>query len=158
MAFFENLGKKVGEAAQAAAKKSSELMEVTKINMNITQEEDKIKKLYTEMGKKIYEDYCSDPGSASQFAEQCEAIGTHRETIDNLKKRIREVKNIRVCDGCGEEIDKSTMFCPKCGAKQEIEVEEAPKAEAQGPKCPSCGAENTGNSEFCTSCGEKMGG
>jgi len=35
MAFFENLGKKVGEAAQAAAKKSGELVEVTKLNVNI---------------------------------------------------------------------------------------------------------------------------
>jgi hypothetical protein len=29
MPFFDNLGKKVGEAAQAAAKKSNELVEVT---------------------------------------------------------------------------------------------------------------------------------
>ena len=50
MSFFENLGKKVGEAAQAAARKSSEIVEVTN-NASINAEEDKIQKLYSEIGK-----------------------------------------------------------------------------------------------------------
>jgi hypothetical protein len=39
MAFFENIGKRVSEAAQVAAKKSSELVEVTKLNSSISSEE-----------------------------------------------------------------------------------------------------------------------
>lgn len=119
MTFLDNFGKRLSEAAQAAAKKSGELMEVTKINMNITQEEDKIKKLYTNIGKKVYESYLKDPDNYAQFKEECEAIGSHNENIKKMKARILEAKNLRLCSACGEEIGNDVVYCPKCGAKQE---------------------------------------
>jgi predicted RNA-binding Zn-ribbon protein involved in translation (DUF1610 family) len=158
MAFFENFGKRVSEAAQAAAKKSSELMEVTKINMNIAQEEDRIKKLYTSIGKKVYESYLKDPGMYVQFKEECTGIDSHNENIKKMKARILEAKNLRLCSGCGEEIGVEVVYCPKCGAKQEPvnkpEGEEPPRD--QVPVCPSCGTEITQDAAFCPSCGAKL--
>ena len=45
MAFFGDLGKKVSEAAQTAVKKSGELVEITKLNMSIGSEEEKINEI-----------------------------------------------------------------------------------------------------------------
>jgi predicted amidophosphoribosyltransferase len=161
MAFFENFGKKVSEAAQAAAKKSSELVEVTKMNMNISSEEDKIKKIYYAIGKKVYENYCKDPEQYSQFSEECSEINAHMESIKKLKARILEAKNMRLCQGCGEEIGRDVVFCPKCGAKQEP-LQEKESAQPTEPSeshqhyCPSCGAAVSEEAVFCPGCGKNL--
>ncbi len=156
MAFLENLGKKVGEAAHSASKKSGELVEVSKINLSIRAEEDKINKKYLEIGKRAYELYISDPQSIPAFHGDCEAIQTHLDSIITLKEKIMEVKNIKLCVGCGEELDKEVMFCSKCGTKQKTIQQEVSQS-AEGITCSGCGALVTKGSAFCQGCGTKVG-
>lgn|SRR5690554_2949681 len=124
MAFLENFGKKASDFAHAAAKKSGEIVEVTKMTVNITSEEDKIKKLYTGIGQNIYEEYCKNPNQYPEFSEQFKEIDNHNENIEKLKARILDAKNLRVCQSCGDEISRDTAFCSKCGTKQEPLEEE----------------------------------
>lgn len=157
MAFLENLGKKVGEAAQAAAKKSSELVEVTKLNMSINSEEDKIQKLYIQIGKGVFDNYVSTGSVADEYRAVCDEIKAHDDTIANLKAKILEVKNMKACTNCGAELERNTIFCAKCGAKQEMQ--EMPPVQSAAPLnqlCPACGAQVPAGSAFCTSCGAKM--
>lgn len=155
MAFLDNFGKKVSEAAQAAAKKSGELVEITKINMNISSEEDKMQKLYTEMGKIIYKKYCSTDEVAEEFIEMCNTIKSHEENITNLKQKVYDIKNVKLCTECGAELEKTAAFCPKCGSKQPIA--EVKQEEPASPKiCPSCGVQIGADSVFCTNCGTKV--
>lgn len=157
MAFLENIGKKVGEAAQAAAKKSSELVEITKLNMNVNSEEDKIQKLYTQIGKIVYEKFSSSGEASPEFKDSCDAIKAHEETIKGLKQKIMEVKNLKACIGCGSELDKNAVFCPKCGTKQDMPQYAAPQQAAQSQVCPSCGTAIQPGTTFCTNCGAKLG-
>lgn len=119
MAFLENLGKKVEEAAQAAVKKSGELVETTKINMAIGTEEDKIQKMYAEIGKLVYSKYTSNMDVGQDAAALCESIKACEETIKGLKEKIMEIKKTKLCVNCGAELDRTVLFCSKCGAKQE---------------------------------------
>lgn len=163
MAFFENLGKKVGEAAQAAAKKSGELVEVTKLNVNINSEEDKIQKLYSQIGKAIYEKYGASDTVDEEIREFCENIKVHEQNVKALRDKIAEVKGTKQCVGCGAEMEKDQVFCSKCGAKNEIAAAPAAAAQqqpAQQPSavtCPACGATLAAGSTFCTNCGAKVG-
>ncbi len=75
------------EAAQAAAKKSGELVEITKLNVNIGSEEDKIQKLYTQIGKSIYEKYSVSGAVDQDVLENCEAVKVHEQNIKALKKK-----------------------------------------------------------------------
>lgn len=118
MSVFNNLTKKVSETAKAAAKKSGDIVEMTKLNMSIGTEEDKIKKTYAEIGKKIYDLFAAGAEIPEDVKEQCEAIGTYEKNIEELKQKILEYKNIKVCASCGFELDSQAMFCSKCGAKQ----------------------------------------
>lgn len=154
MAFFENIGKKVGEAAQAAAKKSSELVEVTKLNMSISSEEEKMQKLYIKVGKKLYEEYSLNSELYPEFKEDCEAIMNHELAIQNLKEKMLEVKNVKICQGCGVEVERSIMFCPKCGNKFEHAEPEEPK-QTSDVSC-SCGAQIPAGTAFCSNCGAKI--
>lgn len=120
MAFFDNIGKKVGDIAQTAAKKSSDLVETTKINMNINSEEESIKNLYKEIGEVFYEKYGSNPGNDGVIVALCEKIRAHEETIKDLKEKSNEKKNINICPTCGDEVEKEKAFCGKCGADMSI--------------------------------------
>jgi uncharacterized small protein (DUF1192 family) len=91
MAFFNDLGKKIGTAAGAAADKAKEVAEVTKLNSRISSEEKQIEKLYTEIGKAIFELQKDD--SASPVAELCTKITTLQKNIEELKQQIEDVKN-----------------------------------------------------------------
>lgn len=155
MAFFENLGKNIAGAAQAAAKKSSEMVGVTKLNMNINSEEDKIKVLTVEIGKMVIEKFKSGETLSPDLAEKCTAISEIEETIKELREKIREVKNIRICDSCGAELERTITFCPKCGAKQPEVVPPAPEAPKE-ISCPSCGAVLPEGTKFCQNCGSKV--
>ncbi|HOJ11288.1 MAG TPA: zinc ribbon domain-containing protein [Clostridiales bacterium] len=119
MAIFENIGKKVTEAAQVAAKKSGELVEVTKLNMNISSEEDRIQKLYEQIGREIYKYFTSEKDIPEELKDVCAEIRSREETIKGIKARILEIKNLQECNACGAELERNIAFCPKCGAKQE---------------------------------------
>lgn len=155
MAFLENLGK----AAQAAAKKSGELVEVTKLNVNINSEEDKIQKLYAQIGKSVFERYSASGEASDDIRETCEAITVHEQNIKGLRDKIAEVKGTKQCIGCGTEMEKTQIFCSKCGTKNELNpsASSAPAQQAAAVICPACGSSLPAGSAFCTSCGAKIG-
>ncbi len=158
MAFLENFGKKVGEAAQAAAKKSSEIVETTKLNANVNAEEDKIQKLYVQLGKTVFEKFMANGGTEDYLQEACEQIVSHEQNIKALKEKIAEVKGVKFCVGCGAEMDRAQIFCSKCGARNDIgqTAEAVQAASAPAQVCPSCGSTLAPGSAFCTNCGTKL--
>ncbi|MDO8685450.1 MAG: zinc ribbon domain-containing protein [Clostridiales bacterium] len=157
MAFLDNLGKKVSEAAQAAAKKSGELVEITKTNININGEEDKIEKKQQQMGKLVYEKFQATGSIDEEFAGLCNEITAHMETVKNLRQKIMEIKNIKSCTGCGAELERTAMFCAKCGTRQEVpEASSVPFQAAPSQLCPACGAAVPPGTAFCTACGAKV--
>lgn len=120
MSFFNKLGKKIGEATQTATKKSSELMEITKLNSEIKSEKNKINEYYLEIGQKVYETYSEGDKIFEGFEEVFNKINNSKAKIQELNKRILEVKNINICSNCGHELSKESTYCDKCGAKQEL--------------------------------------
>jgi len=128
MSVLDNITKKVTGTAKAAAKKSSDIVEVTKLSMSIGTEEEKITKCYTEMGKALYEAFTQGENIGESFKEYCEKIKSYEENIKEIKQKILELKNIKICPGCNEELEAEVAFCPKCGTKQEI-----PKPPADEP-------------------------
>jgi DNA repair exonuclease SbcCD ATPase subunit len=118
MSVFENLTKKVSDTAKAAAKKSSELVEVTKLSMSISAEEDKIKKAFADIGKLVYTAYSNGEEVSEAYKESCSAITGYEETITATKQKILDLKSMKVCPGCGIELETEIAFCSKCGTKQ----------------------------------------
>lgn len=120
MSIFQSFGKKVGGMAQNVAKKSGDMVEVTKININISSEEDNIATLYTKIGKYCYERFEKNGESDKVINELCRKIKSHNNTIETLNEKINEIKNIVKCKECENELSRDSSFCGKCGAKIEI--------------------------------------
>jgi ribosomal protein L40E len=161
MSVFDNLTRRVSDTAKAAAKKSSELVEVTKLNMNIGSEEDKIEKLYGKIGKMIYERYGAEEEVDDELRELCDKISAHMAGIGDMREKILELKKVKKCPNCNAEIEIAMAFCPRCGTKQEIpqpkeETSEADEEAIVQKTCPDCGAKNSADASFCNECGAKL--
>ncbi len=119
MSVLDNITKKVTDTAKAAAKKSGSVVEVTRLNININAEEEKIRKIYSEMGKQLYEDYNEGKIVGEKLLEHCLKIDEIIGGIADMREKILELKNIKACPNCGMELDIEMEYCYKCGRKQD---------------------------------------
>jgi rRNA maturation endonuclease Nob1 len=150
---LSKIAKSVSDEAVNAAKKSGELLEITKLNHAISNEEDKINATLPKMGNISYQKFKNGESIDPDLINYCNKIEEIKSTILALKQKIMEIKSIRLCQNCQSELGLDVSFCPKCGTKQEepeiITVEEM-------KTCPDCGISVPLDSAFCTSCGAKM--
>jgi ribosomal protein L40E len=61
-----------------------------------------------------------------------------------------------ICRNCGNEIPDTAKFCPKCGAKVEIEKTPEPKVQEDVVICRRCGESNPLTAKFCKKCGAPL--
>lgn len=126
------VAKTVESGASIVAQKSGVLVEISKLNLNIANEEDSIKELYESLGRAVYEDYNNGHITDELMIGDCNEIIKHENNIKELKKKINALKNIKKCQGCGFEMKLNVAYCPKCGLKQEeINKEEVNKVHVE---------------------------
>ena len=125
MAFFEKLGKKIGDAAEAASDKAKDFAEITKLNNSISAAKKEIDLQLHEIGKWAFEEHKMN--SDSPIALQCEKILENRKNIELYKAKIEEIKSgpelsedpvvpaERFCGNCGAKVSEESKFCPECG-------------------------------------------
>jgi rRNA maturation endonuclease Nob1 len=121
MAFKDNLSKAakvVSDNAINVVKKSGDMVEITKTNISIQAQEEKISSLYSEIGIIIYKKYHIEEKIDEDLIPICEKIKTLEEKINELRKKIFDIKKIKVCTSCKNELELEATFCPKCGSKQ----------------------------------------
>jgi len=152
---LSKIGKSISEGAANAAKKSSNLVEITKINMTISGEEDKIKAVYAEIGALLQKKHESGEEVSEDLLPYCKQIDDINANIEDLRNKIIELKNVVICTGCGAELSTEITFCPKCGTKQQPPK---PKEEIKEVKncCPGCNKEVSPDTVFCPYCGQKV--
>lgn len=111
------------------------------------------KKLLLEIGTKYYEDHKKDPAKETQYAKEMEEIiAMDKETVI-IEMRKLALQGLRKCTACGNMLPLDSMFCNKCGEKQQLlNVTETMNKNV----CPNCGAERDADNIFCTVCGYKL--
>lgn len=120
MNLLDNIGKKVANTYKTAAKASGEILEETKLRLAVVTEQGKIDELYEKLGAKVYKMFENGQSLGEEFELECNEIQAIKEKIDTMKGKISELRNIKLCPKCRDEIDLECKFCPSCGAKQEI--------------------------------------
>lgn len=91
---FDALKNMLAEVAQAASRVTKSAAAVTKANINILSEQDKLKKAYMELGKLYYRDYITgeEPDDA-EYLPLCEAITEATKNIDGLRSTVQDIRN-----------------------------------------------------------------
>ena len=91
------------------------MLEITKINSQISAEKDKIRELYYKIGEEVYKAYSA--GESTINDEACAQIKEIEEKIKELNAKVLELKNATLCPNCGTELAKEVVYCSKCGTK-----------------------------------------
>lgn len=157
MGFFDDFGKKISSAGQEAIAKTKELADVAKINSGISDEENKIKVAYSEIGKKYFENHSED--SEEDYEAQVAVIKEAMEKIKAYEQQIVEIKGVVKCPNCGAENTKTAAFCATCGTAMPVQATESGAETEQSvaeKKCPNCGEVINDDAAFCAKCGTKI--
>ena len=127
MDFLNKIGKKVSQTYDATAEKTSKIAKEAKLRMKINENKSDIKELYTEFGKKVYENHVREENIDIQkdLEEECTKIDVVSSEIETCLKSILELKERKQCPKCHSEIGLDAVFCPNCGEKQtDVETKE----------------------------------
>ncbi|MCX5970391.1 MAG: zinc ribbon domain-containing protein [Coprothermobacterota bacterium] len=135
--------------------KPGELLEINRLNKQISAEEEKVQVAFLTMGKFIFEAQGKGEPIPPELVEHCEKVKATRAKMENLRVQVLKLRDKKQCPQCGTELELAQPFCSKCGGKQEM-PREASSGEAAKRKCGSCGAELTPTQVFCSSCGGKQ--
>ena len=140
MGFLDSLSKKTSEFGKKTSEATSKIAKETKLKLKINENKGKIKTLYEEIGKKVYENHVKNVEDEKEFINgKCAEIDGLADEIESAKKEIMVLNNRKNCQNCSAEIENSATFCPNCGAKQEEVKEEIviPKEEVESKETKS---------------------
>ena len=98
-------------------KSSGDLFKSTKLSMSVSTEQNNLKNLYMEIGKKVHEIYQYGGNLGKFFDEKYREIEACELRIQELKEQIGQIKGTRECSKCGKSAERTAEFCPKCGIR-----------------------------------------
>jgi|LFRM01.2.fsa_nt_gb uncharacterized small protein (DUF1192 family) len=94
MDMFKNFGEKAKKTAQKVGEKSSDLVEVGKLKVQISQIRDDIRRSKTEIGQYFYDTYINQTDlPEDKILLICEAIEEKYQEIDELNEKIERINN-----------------------------------------------------------------
>jgi len=125
MDLLNGLGRKITATAKTVTRKSEDIVEITKLNLAIGNEEDKIKRMLYEIGSELYRSYTNGKAFGDFYDGRCAEVKQIEENINTLKERVLLLKGSKICKTCSSVVDLEVNFCPNCGEKLEKkEIEE----------------------------------
>lgn len=89
MSFFNNLGQKISDVSQTTIKKTKDLADTAKLNLNISEEERKIDTAYEQIGKWYVEKHRED--AEEDVKTWLDAIAVSEARIKECRGRHRKV-------------------------------------------------------------------
>lgn len=112
---FDDISKRFKKFSRDTATEVQKMNEIRQLNAKVNAEKKKIKSMYAEIGKKLYDMYREEP--LQGFEMEIRAISEEFTAIDLLKARVREVKGVTLCPCCNAEVSVTERFCSNCGSK-----------------------------------------
>lgn len=120
MEIFNKIGNIASETYKKTSKKTGDLAKEAKTRMQMNEDKAKIKDLYIEIGKHIYQMHLdkSEIIADDDINSYCQKIDELSEKIEKSLDIILYLKGKRICENCHTEIDAKVKFCPSCGTQQ----------------------------------------
>ena len=142
--------------AKTITKTSSDFFKTTKLSVSLASEQDALKNLYIEIGKKVHEVYIYGGSIGKFFDEKYDEILMHEAKIAELKASLDAAKGVKTCPACGISTDKNADFCPKCGTSTTGSSPRDSVDASHTKTCPNCGTSFDNNAERCPLCEESL--
>lgn len=123
MKLWDDVTKAASDAASKAAKKTSELTASAKLRYKLHTEQTRLSVIYEKIGRLYYDSIKSGIDNTAKIAELTAEVEAVNAEIARCTAKLAEMKRKRVCPACNAEIDKDSVFCPRCGTKQPTSTE-----------------------------------
>jgi DNA-directed RNA polymerase alpha subunit len=115
---FDSVVKRATDMFYTAVRKSGEFVENTRVSYNINLEKEKIARIQSKIGAKIYKMYKDGEAFPEIFTEDLKIISEYEENIKNMEKNYTHSKPYIICCECSAKLSANSVYCPKCGARQ----------------------------------------
>lgn len=121
MDFFQKIGNTLSNTGKDIAKKTKDMSDISRLNHEITKQQELIDKTYSKIGKFYFENYSNL--DYPELKELCDSIKEANKKIDEFKSEITQIKGIINCPKCNAEVSATAAFCGSCGCKLKEESE-----------------------------------
>ena len=120
MDFLNKLGNLANKTYKNASQKTGELAKEAKLKMRMNDNKGKIKDLYEEIGKIIYQKHIHKEEVKIQedLDTYCSQIDEISKEQEKIQEELLTLKNKRICENCYTEIELNVKYCPHCGFEQ----------------------------------------
>lgn len=105
------------KVAKIAMDKTTNVVDITKLNLAKSETDGKVRKLCAKIGEIIYEQYKNGAEFDGDIEDALIEIDRFKAESEELDAQIAALKSIVSCPGCGQKNDKSSEYCSQCGAK-----------------------------------------
>ncbi len=116
MAFFQDLGKTLSEAAQTVGRRTSEAAEISRLNAKLAGIRSQVDELYAQIGKAYYATREAQ-GAHEAASRLCDEIDRLNDQADTVARLIDRIKHQSRCPNCGEIQPAQSRFCASCGSR-----------------------------------------
>jgi Zn finger protein HypA/HybF involved in hydrogenase expression len=150
---------KIKNSVSKTADKAQQLVEINRLNSQISSARKEIERIYNQIGQSVYEAFSKDDLSLAEqdIVKFSQEIVKLTVSISDLEKKIRDTRNEKDCPKCQTVSPLDTKFCPKCGLNYDGVLEPASEpSKLQEVSCASCQTPNDPSSMFCVNCGNPM--
>ena len=151
-------------------KGGAELLKSAKTTVKLANEEERLKNIYIEIGKKVHEIYCYGGTLGRYFDDKYMEILDCENRIKSHKIEMENIRGVKLCPKCNKSNPATAMFCAKCGGslsgqrplidgKSEDKTAELIADVAKPPApdiCQNCGHRVSPADTHCLSCGRKI--
>ncbi len=123
---MNKIGEKAIQTYYHAAEKTGKIAREIKLKASMTENKTKVKELYEEIGKEIYQQYVlkEDISMKKEIIQQnCSMIAILADEIEEYRMELLKLKDLKQCEHCHYEIDVDFHYCPNCGYEQKRECE-----------------------------------
>lgn len=183
MDFFDEIGKKINDAADVIVSKTKSIKattlnqtksisDITKLKSKKREIEKNLTSYYYQLGKAYYEN--SGENCDYIYSELVSVIDSENLKLKGVISELELLDGSLRCKSCGAKIPADSVFCNICGTKVEkrtesvqpenINTEEVHEAEivetpvvceSAARICKDCGSAIPDEAIFCTHCGKK---
>ena len=117
--------------ADKAVTKTGEVVEVSKLRLELSKQQGRLRALYQKLGSSVYsmkEKEYEDPDLIDHL---CQEIKANLKIQRDLKVKIAGLKKMKVCPVCGSRNPMESVYCNQCGSRMKQDFAQPEEEPAQ---------------------------
>lgn len=119
MGKLDNVMGVLKEAFNETGKKTTSMVEISKLKISAVKINGEIDELYRKLGSLVYDMKKIDADNPIVIDSCVEEINELKQKLNAVDQKIAENKNVIVCHICGSTNVTDSIFCSKCGSQVE---------------------------------------